>query len=686
MIPQTYPSTYESYNGRTSMVVYELSSVIGLTEWIDYIPVKNALPSESEINTYGNNGAIQVDSLSSSTGLQAWLNYIPVYQKSTGTAWVDYIPVYRSSTFTAVLTNSVILRNGTGSATYTRATTATFTDHEDVIRPVLSGEVRFQGARRVYNEFATNTENITTGWQANTGVTFSAADRVVYNGTGVAGDYRFRTTTGIKTLARDGRYRVSFEARWVSAPAGTNNIRVSPSLGAYYTTITLTDQWQRYSTDVADIISGANLRPQFASISGNNDSFTLEIRKWMIEEVTGQSNQNPSEYVSVGVLSSPYHGAMVDGVKYFDTTNGNTVSSNVVTEASGSPISLATLKGYLAEGARTNLCLRSEDFGTTWTTSNVTVSTNQTTAPDGTATADAILESATTSTHLINQSITISATTTYSASCFVKGLNRTWCAVEMIGVDAAGRFAYFNLSGSGAVGTTSGTTSTRITAYPNGWYLCTIVAASGTGAGTGAIRVYSASADNTATFLGNTSNGLYVWGAQLEAGSFASSYIPTTTASVTRNADVLTYQFAGNADATVGSCYMEYQSGVTVGSGLGCTPVSFSTTQGAMAYINSPDARTTCRVFDGTNIVQATGLNDISTAVRKRATSWGGSTMRITGDGVLPASGSFDGGIGSTSIAIGGLSTGASAIFGTIRNVRIYQAQFTSAQLQAVTS
>jgi hypothetical protein len=131
---------------------------------------------------------------------------------------------------------------------------------------------------------------------------------------------------------------------------------------------------------------------------------------------------------------------------------------------------------------------------------------------------------------------------------------------------------------------------------------------------------------------------------------------------------------------------MEYQSGVTVGSGLGCTPVSFSTTEGAMAYINSPDARTTCRVFDGTNIVQATGLNDISTAVRKRATSWGASTLLVAGDGVTPASGAFDGVMGSTSIAIGGLSTGSSVIFGTIRNVRIYQTQLSSAQLQAVTA
>ena len=49
------------------------------------------------------------------------------------------------------------------------------------------------------------------------------------------------------------------------------------------------------------------------------------------EDVTSQSNQNPSEYVSTGVLSAPYHGAGVDRAKYFTTNNGNTVSSNIVT-------------------------------------------------------------------------------------------------------------------------------------------------------------------------------------------------------------------------------------------------------------------------------------------------------------------------------------------------------------------
>jgi hypothetical protein len=60
--------------------------------------------------------------------------------------------------------------------------------------------------------------------------------------------------------------------------------------------------------------------------------------------------------VSRGELSYPYHGAGVDGVKYFPTTNGNTVSSNVVTEAPGVQLTGITL---LAEEVRINLLLNS---------------------------------------------------------------------------------------------------------------------------------------------------------------------------------------------------------------------------------------------------------------------------------------------------------------------------------------
>ena len=90
------------------------------------------------------------------------------------------------------------------------------------------------------------------------------------------------------------------------------------------------------------------------------------------ENTTGRlDTTTPSEYVSVGVLSAPYHGLNVDGVKAFTTDNGNSVSSNVVTEAAGA--ALTTLKGYFSEGQAINNAIQNRDFSNVaWAKTNIT--------------------------------------------------------------------------------------------------------------------------------------------------------------------------------------------------------------------------------------------------------------------------------------------------------------------------
>jgi hypothetical protein len=129
------------------------------------------------------------------------------------------------------------------------------------------------------------------------------------------------------------------------------------------------------------------------------------------------------------------------------------------------------LLGLLIEGARTNLCLQSEALGTTWSPSNATISTNAAVAPDGATTADALVENSANSAHQLLQTITFANSTAYTFSMFVKPAGRTFCVIQLpAAAFTANTFAYFNLSGAGSVGTTSGTpTATSITQYANGW-------------------------------------------------------------------------------------------------------------------------------------------------------------------------------------------------------------------------
>src|SRR3990167_1054230 len=77
--------------------------------------------------------------------------------------------------------------------------------------------------------------------------------------------------------------------------------------------------------------------------------------------------------------------------------------------------------GYLPEGARTNLCLQSEDFATTWTNVNSTEATNAAVAPDGATTADRLIPDDTvTDSAFLQTGLTLTAASTYTFSVFAK--------------------------------------------------------------------------------------------------------------------------------------------------------------------------------------------------------------------------------------------------------------------------
>ena len=206
------------------------------------------------------------------------------------------------------------------------------------------------------------------------------------------------------------------------------------------------------------------------------------------------------------------------------------------------PVTLAC-KGLLIEESRTNLKTYSESFGdaTGWNTkSNASISADATTSPDGNTTADKLVEGTGTATqHYVASTNQVSVTSgsTYTLSVFAKAAERSWIRFYS---DAALPFggAYFDI-GNGAVGTVSSGNTASIEDYGGGWYRCIITAtATSTGAAYFAVRL--ATANGVQTYDGDGSSGAYLWGAQLEAGAFATSYIPTTTAQVTRTADVAT--------------------------------------------------------------------------------------------------------------------------------------------------
>jgi len=256
----------------------------------------------------------------------------------------------------------------------------------------------------------------------------------------------------------------------------------------------------------------------------------ISVCRMQLEDVTGQSIQTPSEYVSTNVLTTAtFHGSNVDGVKCFKTT------------IAWLPISPSTLKGFLCEWARTNLFLQSEDFSTTWTLAGWTgiITTNQTIAPDGRMTADLFTTGVANLQQGFNQSITTTSAV-YAMSIYVKPNGHNYIQFNCAGAISVG-YVNFDLS-TGTVGTQSLWTGT-IETLPNGWYRLKVITNT-ISTTTWLVSVFAVPSSNSArgvSFAGDGVSGFYMWGAQFELWPNVSSYIPTTTVAVTRNIDVLTY-------------------------------------------------------------------------------------------------------------------------------------------------
>jgi hypothetical protein len=197
------------------------------------------------------------------------------------------------------------------------------------------------------------------------------------------------------------------------------------------------------------------------------------------------------------------------------------------------PVTLALLGMRWEMEQRTNLALRSQEIdNASWIKVASTVSANAIASPDGTANAESVIEDASTGSHGIRQDITTSAAT-HTFSVFLKASGRNWALLQNT---TANYHAYFDIS-NGAVGSTLGTSSASITPVGGGWYRCSISGAAT--AASNAFRVYSATSNGGSSYLGNGLSSFYAWGIQVEAAASASSYIPTTTAAVTRQPDVL---------------------------------------------------------------------------------------------------------------------------------------------------
>ena len=181
---------------------------------------------------------------------------------------------------------------------------------------------------------------------------------------------------------------------------------------------------------------------------------------------------------------------------------------------------------HLLEPQRTNLLQYSEDFSQSyWTKTNITITSNNTISPDGSLNATKLNEATVSNANFRLRASGVATTGTNTLSIFAKASERNWV---MLRENAqTGVYAFFDLK-NGTVGQNTADDAV-IEYYGNGWYKLSITDV----LTSVAIDVRIAIADGVDSYNGVIGNGVYVYGFQIEAGSYPTSYIKSNSGSAT---------------------------------------------------------------------------------------------------------------------------------------------------------
>ena len=347
--------------------------------------------------------------------------------------------------------------------------------------------------------------------------------------------------------------------------------------------------------------------------------------------------------------------------------------------------------GLLVEEQRTNRVTRSESCDNSeWTKVEGSITADAITAPDGTSTADFFVPSTNNANnHLVRDSINVSSAQ-HSWSVFAKAGGYNWIRLIHGDGDDVDHAAFFDIS-NGIVGAVSASATASIVDVGNGWYRCSVtVSAAASASSTQNQFIYVAEGDGDVTFAGDGTSGIYIWGAQLEAGSFPTSYIKSNSGSTTsRSADVASIPVADfGYNQSEGSVVVEFQVDRDVDVG-GTGIFMLTESQGSTAEVTRLYLRSIA-TLGYTN--RTNGANDVDMTISGGAVN----PNELTKVGVAYKENDFAavrGGGTMTTDQTGSPAThkylelrNAEYLNGHIKSIKYYPRRLSNAQLQALTS
>jgi hypothetical protein len=335
--------------------------------------------------------------------------------------------------------------------------------------------------------------------------------------------------------------------------------------------------------------------------------------------------------------------------------------------------------GLLIEEQRTNLLLYSEQFDNAgWPKFSANITANATTAPDGTTTADKFASTSGAALIALQQaSSALSNGGRYTRSVFAKASEISSFTLQIGNTTTGTDFVQVNLL------TGTATNGAVVTALPNEWFR---ISYSYIQSGT--------LSDFYFTLPANTisGNGIFIWGAQLEQGAFPTSYIPTTTAAVTRAADMASItgaNFSSWYNYAQGTIYAESRpisltsnghntAGISDGSSDNAFYIQQFTNSGIFYYNRSGSSEL---VALSAGVVPTSNTNYRSAfayQVNDYAASFGGGTIKTDALGILPSN--------VNRLVFGNLFAGSSqGLTGTVKKLTYWPTRLPNSTLQRLT-
>ena len=343
---------------------------------------------------------------------------------------------------------------------------------------------------------------------------------------------------------------------------------------------------------------------------------------------------------------------------------------------------------HLLEPTRSNILPYSEDFSNAAWVKNGSSVTSGFTSPDGTTSAFKLIEDSSNSIHRIYNVIPISNGVTYTQSIFAKKGGRNFLQIMFGGKINPTDFANFDLE-NGVITSEVGDVSPKIEYYGNGWYKCSATA---TSTQTSSEAVYLTIVENgqslrSQSYQGDGTSGIYIFGAQLEQGSFPTSYIKTVGISQTRVADTAT----GAGDASTfndseGVLYAEISALASSDTSYRALSLSDGTSSNKVqmwiwnngtifTYIVAQGSTSYTR-FDNVN---SSNINKISISYKQNQFSTFINGIKTFSDV-----------IGNTPTGLNNIrfsdTNGSANFYGNIKDVRVYNTALSDAELTTLTT